>query len=95
MKKLWLPATILSMFLSSCSHPSTAPVNASPKPTSGESQGTKSGFTESTGGDNARDATGSSTNPADPYGRKPPARAENSDPKDKTGASVGEDPTHR
>lgn len=57
--------------LNACSHRSETPANSSPKPVSGESQGSKSGYTESTGGDNARDATGASSNPGDPYGKRP------------------------
>jgi len=63
--------------LQACSHRSGTPVNASPNSVSSESQGTKSGFTESTGGDNDRDATGASSNRSDPYGKRPERASQN------------------
>jgi hypothetical protein len=63
--------------LRACSRPSETPVNTSPKSVSGESQGAKSGFTESTGGDSGRDATGASSNRSDPYGKRPEGDSQN------------------
>jgi hypothetical protein len=63
--------------LRACSRPSETPVNTSPNPVPHESQGAKSGFTESTGGDNDRDATGASSNRSDPYGKRPEGASQN------------------
>lgn len=66
-----------AVILHACSHQSKPPAGTPPNSVTRESQGAKSGFTESTGGDNDRDATGASSNPGDPYGKRPEDSAQN------------------